>query len=66
MATTDLPGACDPRPYLQHQALAIAWARYNSASTRQPSELRISRIMAHCTAVELERMLAERGITVQA
>ncbi len=65
MATTDLPGACDPRPYLQHQALAIAWARYNSASGKA-TEHQVARIMAHCTAQELERMLAERGVTVQA
>ncbi len=66
MDITKRSDACDPRPYLHHQALAIAWARYTSTSQRQPSDQRVARIMRLLTAAQLERMLALRGTTVQA
>jgi hypothetical protein len=56
-------GTCDPRPYLRHQSLAMAWARWNSRSGRATAT-QTSRIMRQLSADVLERMLAERGVVV--
>ena len=51
---------CDPRPYLHHQALAMAWVRYNSRSGKV-SESQTVKVMRQLSTAELERMLAERN-----
>jgi len=56
-------GSADPRPFLRHQALAMAWARYNSASGRATAT-QTTRIMRQLSADVLERMLRERGVEV--
>jgi hypothetical protein len=56
-------GTCDPRPFLRHQALAMAWARWNSATGRATAT-QTTRIMRQLSADVLARMLRERGVEV--
>lgn len=50
--------------YLRHQALAIAWVRYNSRSGRASAAQTI-RVQRQLSISDLERMLGERGIEVR-
>jgi hypothetical protein len=52
--------SCDPRPYLRHQSLAMAWVRYNSRSGKV-SEAQTVKVMRQLSVSDLERMLAERN-----
>lgn len=61
MNNTVLDRQCDPRPFLRHQALAIAWCRYNG---QRGTERQTLRVMRQLTVADLERMLAERGLEV--
>ena len=54
---------CDPRPFLRHQALAIAWCQWNG---QRGTALQVARVMRQLTAADLTRMLAERGVEVAA
>jgi hypothetical protein len=47
--------------FITHLQLAAAWARYNG---QKGTEKQVSRIMRQLTISDLERMLAERGITI--
>jgi len=47
----------------QHEALAIRWAQYNSASGRASTKQVIA-IMRQLNQIVLSRMLAERGIDI--
>ena len=47
--------------FIYHLQLAAAWARWNG---QRGTERQLSRIMRQLTIADLERMLAERGITV--
>ncbi len=61
--TANTSETVDPRPFLRHQALAMAWARYNSLSGRA-TEKQTIRIMRQLSIADLARMLAERGVVV--
>ena len=63
MDNTLTPATADPRPFLRHQALAMAWARYNSRSGRATAA-QTSRIMRQLTVADLERMLTERNVKI--
>ena len=47
--------------FIYHLQLASAWARWNG---QRGTERQLSRIMRQLTIADLERMLAERGITI--
>ena len=67
MHTTDTPPVttptCDPRPYLRHMTLAIRWCQWNG---QRGTARQYLRVMHQCTAADLERMLAERGVSIEA
>ncbi len=50
--------------FVRHQALAMAWVRYNSRSGRT-TEKQEMRVMRQLSVSDLERMLAERGVVVR-
>lgn len=50
----------DPRSYLHHQALAMAWVRYNSRTGRV-SDAQTVKVMRQLSVADLTRMLAERN-----
>jgi hypothetical protein len=45
----------------QHEALAMAWAMYNSRSGKASAK-QVQKIMRQLSVADLTRMLAERGI----
>lgn len=49
--------------YMRHQALAIVWVRYNSASGRW-TERQMIKVMRQLSIDDLERMLAQRGYVI--
>jgi len=53
--------AADPRPFLRHRSLAAVWCRYNGQRGTEPQVLRV---MRQLSTADLERMLAERGLSI--
>jgi hypothetical protein len=51
----------DPRPFLRHMHLASLWCQYNG---QRGTERQVLRVMRDCSAADLERMLAERGVVI--
>lgn len=48
---------------MTHKDLAMLWARWNG---QRGTDKQLARIMSHCSADELRRMLVERGVAVSA
>jgi len=54
----------DPRPFMQHMALAQAWCQYNG---QRGTEKQTLKVMRQLTTVDLIRMLwVERGVPLPA
>lgn len=49
----------DPRPFLQHMALASLWCQYNGQRGTEKQALKVMRQLA---ADDLVRMLGKRGV----
>jgi len=63
MNLTERDTNCDPRPFLRHQSLASLWCQYNG---QRGTAIQVSRVMRQLTTADLERMLTERRVVIDA